>query len=391
MNATRDSIDPAMRAAAEDVCADFPDVVPIDTRLLMGFFTSLRSMLVECGVHDFSFGDLVRPTHERLVKIFSYIINFVRFRESQTSTIDANFNKAESTKNRIETLYMENQEMEQRLEDMRRNRKAMEAAVKEKQKRNDEIKARLIELRKGQDRLQDHLQRAKASKESSGTMLEEKTERLMRTRQECEKLKPYVTQSPAALQGSLTELSDNLAKVRGQNDALERRSRALQTSTDSFSVVHTDVASCIKVLDEIQVELQKEDEEDLKASKNKDSLSDYRRSVEDKERDEQVLMKTLRRWEERTDELKQKHRDRDIANKKKMEELRTLQKEIKEERAEKGRDMERKKIRVEQTEKKVSRMGRFVVRSKADLIIDGRSERRNRARSQHHARRILQA
>ena len=64
MNATRDSIDPAMRAAAEDVSSDFPEIVPLDTRLLMGFFVSLRRMLVECGVQDFSFADLVRPTHE---------------------------------------------------------------------------------------------------------------------------------------------------------------------------------------------------------------------------------------------------------------------------------------------------------------------------------------
>ena len=47
MNATRDSIDPAMRAAAEDVCGDFIEIVPIDTRNLMGFFASLRRLLVE--------------------------------------------------------------------------------------------------------------------------------------------------------------------------------------------------------------------------------------------------------------------------------------------------------------------------------------------------------
>jgi kinetochore protein Nuf2 len=66
-------------------------------------------------VNDFTFTDLTKPTHDRLVKIFSYLINFVRFRESQTAVIDEHFNKAEGTKARIETLYAENQEMEQRL------------------------------------------------------------------------------------------------------------------------------------------------------------------------------------------------------------------------------------------------------------------------------------
>src|SRR5271156_705377 len=104
-------------------------------------------MVTQCGINDFSFSDLTKPTHDRLVKIFSYIINFVRFRESQTPTIDEHFNKSETTKARIETLYLENQDMEQRLEEMKMNRKAMEIQVKEKVKRNDDLKARLLEIR----------------------------------------------------------------------------------------------------------------------------------------------------------------------------------------------------------------------------------------------------
>lgn len=354
MNATRDSIDPAMRAAADDICSEFPEIVPMDTRLLMGFFVSLRRMLVECGVHDFSFNDLVRPTHDRLVKIFSYTINFVRFRESQTSTIDDNFNKAESTKARIETLYLENQDMEQRLEDMKRNRKAMEAAVKEKVRRNDELKTRLLELRKGQERVAEQLERAKAEKTRAQATLEEKTEKLVRIRQESEKLRPYVLQSPAALQNALTDLSENLVRDKGQIDMLERRNRALQTSSESFTVVHHDVQACVKVLEEISVELQKEEEEDSRAAKNREALAERGNNVREVEQNEKLLQRQLKKWEERTEELRRKHKDRDEANKAKMDALRNIQKQLREERADKGREMERRRVRIEQTEKKVS-------------------------------------
>jgi len=354
MNTTRDSIDPAMRAAAEDVCGDYSEIVPMDTRLLMGFFVSLRRLLVECGVHDFSFNDLVRPTHDRLVKIFSYTINFVRFRESQTTTIDENFNKAETTKARIETLYVENQDMEERLEDMKRNRKAMEAAVKEKVKRNDELKARLLDLRRGQERVAEQLERSKAEKTRSQAIMEEKTEKLIRSRQESEKLKPYVLQSPDALKGALDELSDNLARDRNQIDMLERRSRALQTSGDSFTVVHNDVQVCVKVLEEVAVELEKENEEDVRAAKNRDTLAERGNNVREVEQNEKLLRRQLQKWEERTEELRRKHKDRDETNKAKMEELRNVQKQVREERSDKGREMERRRVRIEQTEKKVS-------------------------------------
>ena len=47
MNTTRETVEPAMRAAAEDICGEYMEVVPADTRNLMGFYVSLRRLLVE--------------------------------------------------------------------------------------------------------------------------------------------------------------------------------------------------------------------------------------------------------------------------------------------------------------------------------------------------------
>ena len=353
LNATRDSIDPAMHAAAEDICASDTEIVPFETRMLMGFFVSLRNMLVECGVHDFSFNDLLRPTHERLVKIFSYVINFVRFRESQTPVIDENFNKSEAVRTRIDVLHMENQDMEQRLEDMKRNRKAMEAAVKDKVKRNDELKARLLELKKDQERIAEQLEKAKADKAQAQGVLEDKTGQLVRCRQESHKLRPYVLESPSRLQEELAGLFNNLAQERQQIDTLERRIRALQTSGDSFGMVHNEVQSCVKVLEEISTELQKEDEEESKAARNRDQVADRSNNVREIEQNHNMLQRQLDKWNERIVALNQRHKERDEANKAKMEELRIVQKQLREERADKSRDIERKRARIDQLEKKV--------------------------------------
>lgn len=47
MNTTKETVEPAMRAAAEDICGDYPDIVPLETRNLMGFFISLRRLMME--------------------------------------------------------------------------------------------------------------------------------------------------------------------------------------------------------------------------------------------------------------------------------------------------------------------------------------------------------
>ncbi|RJE23448.1 Kinetochore protein NUF2 [Aspergillus sclerotialis] len=354
MNITRDTVEPGMRFAADDVCGDYPDIIPTDTRNLMGFFVSLRRLLMECGVNDFTFTDLTRPTHDRLVKIFSYLINFVRFRESQTAVIDEHFNKSEQIKSRIDTLYAENQEMVQRLDEMRRSLQANEGQVREKTRRNDELKARLLELRRNQERVAETLERVKSDRVKRQETLEEKTERVMRSRQETEKLRPYVLESPGTLQSSLTELSENLIREKAQIDAMEKRARALQTSSDTFTVVGNDVQACIKLLEDIAAELQKEDDEEARASRNKEAISDRGNSVREVEQTEKLLQRQLARWNERIEALRKNAQEKAEAAQARMDELREVQRQLREERAEKQRDMEVRRIRIEQTEKKMA-------------------------------------
>lgn len=356
LNATRETIDPAMRAAAQDVAGEQGDVLyPSDTRNLMGFYVSLRRLLLRCGLEDedFSFADLYKPTHARLVDIFSHLINFVRFRESQTPIIDEHFNKGEQTKSRIEALYGENQDMEARLDEMRLNRSRMEAQMADKTKRHDALKKKLRELKAIQEKLSDQLDEAKGKRKELEAQLTEKTRQKVAVKQEIAKLQPYVSQSVSALQASLTELSNTLASDKAQIDSLDRRARALQTSTDSFSVVSTDVASCIKLLDEIAEELQKEEEENARKTKQKDALMERRTEVQVIEREEAQLQRRLAKWMERTEKLREQAHAKAQDAKKKMEELELVYTKLKSERSEKVNDVEKRRVRIEQTEKKV--------------------------------------
>src|ERR1700761_4669335 len=112
MNICRETVSPAMRVAAEDHCAsgsaaDAERLYSADTRDLMGFFIMLRRLMLQCTITDFAFSDLYKPTHARLQKILSYVINFLRFRESQTRVIDAHFAESERSKLRVQQLFAE--------------------------------------------------------------------------------------------------------------------------------------------------------------------------------------------------------------------------------------------------------------------------------------------
>lgn len=346
-----------MRAAAEDMYGDDADrVFSADTRELMGFFITMRRLLLECGIKDFTFSDLYKPTHPRLVKIFSYIINFIRFRESQTSVIDEHYNSSERTKNIIEELYHENQEKEERLQEMQQNRKNVEQAIADKERRNQELKTRLLELKKAQERVTEKLERVKGEQGRFKNVLEERTTSVMNMRQEANKLRPYTEQSPAVLEQSLRDLSGSLNADRSEIDRLDRRSRALQTSCDTFNVLISDIGSLSRLLNDLQAELQKEEEEGRAAAKNREALTEASNSVREVERQERILRKQLEQWQSRTDKLRRDAETKANNARAKMESLRSVHKELTAERRERGEEVEKRRIRIEQVEKKVSQI-----------------------------------
>ena len=355
MNTTREIVAPAMRAAAEDICGPDADrIFTSDTRDLMGFFVTLRKLLAECGINDFTFQDLYKPTHPRLVKIFSYIINFIRFRETHTPKIDENFNKAEKTKLRIENLYAENQEKQEHLKALQHNRKAAEQALKEKEARASELKQRLLDLKKGQERVAEKLELTRQEQHRLKSVLEDKTTTAVNLRQDASKLRPYTQQSPQALENALRDLSNNLSTDRDSIEKLERRARALQTSSDTFTVVKSDIDSLIRLLHELSTDLQKEEAELATATKRRDALSERSNNVRDVERQERLLQKQLGNIQARTEKIRKSSEERAEEARRRMEELKGVHRKLAEERGDRGREMERRRVRIEQTEKKMA-------------------------------------
>ena len=353
MNTTRESVSPAMRAAAEDICGPYAEIFSADTRDLMGFFLVLRKLLNECGIQDFTFQDLYKPTRERLVKIFSMIINFIRFRESQTNIIDEHFNKSEQTKQRIEQLYSENQDAEDRVRDLEQNRRAAEAAIEKKHARIDELTRIIKKLKNDSDQLQEKHDRMRAEQQRLKDMLAQKIEQNMQTQQAVHKLRPYTEQSPAELEKSLQDLSNSLNSDRAQIDNLDRRARALQTSGEAFTTVTADIQTCTGLLQELKRELAAEEAMHGATTKGRDALSERSNNVRDVERQEKRLQKQLQNVQERTTNLRKTVEERRKEEQRKMEELRRIGDEIRRDRGDNSREMERRRIRIEQTEKKM--------------------------------------
>ena len=238
--------------------------------------------------------------------------------------IDQHYNKSEITKQRIEALYHGNQAKEETLNDLERNRKSAEAALQAKQQRSKELENLLRGLKAEQERVIERLERVKAEQSRLNMVLEDKTTQTMTARQAAAKLRPYTEQSPEALEASLQQLSDNLGGDKAQIEALNRRSRALQTSSDAFSQVTADVKACTVLLHELNRDLAAEEATAQAAAKNHDALSERSNNVRDVERDEKMLLKQLDNVQRRTERLRRTADERIAAEGRRMEELKAV-------------------------------------------------------------------
>jgi len=149
----------------------------------------------------------------------------------------------------------------------------------------------------------------------------------VKTQQENNKIRPYIVDSPQKLQQVIADMANSLSAEKSAHDGLERKSRSLQTSANSFVIVEQDVAGCIKVMEEVERELIKEEETTRRASRHAEILIVKQTEVHEVERSEKRML-----------QLKEEYGG------------------LSRDRSERDKEMERKKIRIERIEKEMADM-----------------------------------
>ncbi|RPA90244.1 hypothetical protein L873DRAFT_1718684 [Choiromyces venosus 120613-1] len=354
MGVRKETIEPVLNAAAQQVL-EFPET-QTDAHTLMAFYVSLGQLMLECGIEDFTFNDLAKPDSQRLTRILSYVINFTRFREERANIIDEHFGKAQKAKEKIEQLYFENEDLNNRLQELKMQRLKEEPMIKKAKEVRSALVADLETLRKRQEALSNDLDRLKQLKVSHAQTLEDRQYLKVKTQQENNKIRPYIVDSPQKLQQIITDMANSLSAEKAAHDSLERKSRSLQTSADSFVIVEQDVSGCIKVMEEVEQELIKEEETTRRASRHTEILTVKQTEVHEVERSEKRLSRQLDNATEKLRRARETGEGKADAAQKRMLELKEAYGVLSRERSERDKEMERKKIRIERIEKEMADM-----------------------------------
>jgi len=322
---------------------------------LMAFYRSLSRLMVVCDVRDFSFQDLLKPDYKRLRVHLSRVINFMRFRgdEERSGFINEQVARLEEAKTRLEELFHENEHLQSEIVRVGEQVKQDGPAIKVAKEVNEALTSDLRAMKKQQEKVSNEHQYEKTDRLSLKSALTDRQYLVVKGKQECDKIRPYIVDSPERLQQIIVDMNATLWSEKNLSDTLERRIRALQTSMESFTILEADVTSCIKIMEECEGELVKVEEMARKVSKHEEILKSRENENKGVERQEALLTRQLVHLRERIDRVRAQAEGKREQAQRRMEELKGVYDELSRERGEKSKEMERKKMRIEQIEKKV--------------------------------------
>ncbi|KAF8477156.1 Nuf2 family-domain-containing protein [Kalaharituber pfeilii] len=352
MGVRRETVEPLLKYATAEL--EFPETHR-DSMALMAFYKSLSRLMLVCNVTDFSFQDLLKPDYKRLRIHLSQIINFMRYRHdsARRRLIQEQLSRPDEARNKLHELVDENESLQDNInrteEQIERDKPQIELA----KETNESLTQDLRSMKKRQESLVNDFDKERNERKSMAAALQDREYLKVKLKQECDKIRPYIVDSPDKLQQVITDMNNTLITEKTLCDTLERKIRALQTSTESFIIIEADVSACIKVMEECESELVKVEEMSRKVSRHEEILKSRENENKDIERKEALLQRQLETLKEKIEKSRATAEQKREMAQKRMEELKGVYDELSRERQEKNKEMDKKKMRIEQIEKQM--------------------------------------
>jgi len=311
-------------------------------------------LMESAGISDFTFDDITKPTTERLRLILSSVINMFRFKSERMPVIEGYLEKSDSITETVEKLCIENEDLARRVEELTAQRKREEPAIKGALEENRKLAEELRGLKQKETLRTMESDKVKQERSSHISALKNFRYLVETNQRECQKLQPYIVDSPEKLQQVIGDLGKTLQKEREAVDSAERQVRALKISADSFSIAEADVASCIKLMEDCEKEMIKQDEIARKVQRQQEVLQE--KDTEDKEltRKEERVSRALKNAEEKLIRAREQAASRQASAKRELERLKEEYTQLADERAATNREINAKHMKIDSLEKEMA-------------------------------------
>ncbi|KAJ2957268.1 hypothetical protein NQZ79_g6971 [Umbelopsis isabellina] len=242
---------------------------------LMLLYDRMSKLMLEIGFADFSFKDMTRPTHHRIIKILSSLVNYAKFREQRLTTFEQVSAVGDEVAMNRANLEQIHEEASAKLNQLREKMEAEEPETKAKKAENEEYGRKLRDQNKVANSIHTRYQELKAVQHQLRDEL-----------------------AIAKLTSSIEE--ENQAAT--ENEATVRR---LQAKIDTISSILEEVNSCVRLLSDCEEGLKNFEAFKRQNAINEENITKKGLEMQELINKEQYLSRMLNNLTQRISKMEQ--------------------------------------------------------------------------------------
>lgn len=320
---------------------------------LLSLQTILYKFFVDCGIYDFMVTDLTKPEPQRVKRLLSAVVNFARFREEHLYDNEAIMQENNLKFDKFQTNLDENKTLKKKIQGLEDRNNKINNNLDQLNEHNHKVEQELRNLKKIQESLTTQHLNYKTEKSRLIQSLEDHNYLLLESKKDLEKMKNYIIESPDIISKIIQDMNNSLESDQQALSDLELRSRKLAITIESFNLIQQDLKNCLKLVEELTIEINKENLNNNKLNQYKEKFEDNNLKVNELNRRIQLLTRQIKNNEEKTLRTTQQKDEKVKEYELKMQELHEIYATLMTEKNLNDRDMQKKKTYINSIQKKM--------------------------------------
>ncbi|KAG2185842.1 hypothetical protein INT43_002279 [Umbelopsis isabellina] len=279
---------------------------------LMLLYDRMSKLMLEIGFADFSFKDMTRPTHHRIIKILSSLVNYAKFREQRLTTFEQVSAVGDEVAMNRANLEQIHEEASAKLNQLREKMEAEEPETKAKKAENEEYGRKLRDQNKVANSIHTRYQELKAVQHqlrdellTPSLLQQTKVYQIITIDREMERLRLRADQNPERVRTAIAKLSSSIEEENQAATENEATVRRLQAKIDTISSILEEVNSCVRLLSDCEEGLKNFEAFKRQNAINEENITKKSLEMQELINKEQYLSRMLNNLTQRISKMEQ--------------------------------------------------------------------------------------
>ena len=221
------------------------------------FARNLQKLMAAVGVHDFSMKDVYNPDTKRTVRNLSAIINLLRFREDHLDKFTELSENSETLQEQRTEALDENTAHQRQLAELRADQEEIASRSEEIAAECETLTSEVTALNKHQAALGTEIKDLKAEANEINDKIANDRFLIHGAKQEREKLKSQIVQSPEKIKKQLQDMSAAVTGERQNVAGQESQLKDVRGRLDSLQRLNKDIKKNLALVEELDGQAEK--------------------------------------------------------------------------------------------------------------------------------------